>query len=198
MTDENNATGAWTITRVFSKAGVPIDVKTSGINGIAAVDDLYSTIAHGIAAYGWVLEQRGAPTKAAAAPDAGIPVAPGPGAVSRDGGSVPASVPGPAAVPGLNTLEVTRVKVVPMPDDKVELQLFAPGHKFVDLYHHGKVSQVLGALAFTGLDWRRDQLLVAREFNVSFLVDWRESEKTNAKGRPYKDVVAYRPIDAAA
>jgi len=191
MTDENNATGAWTITRVFSKAGVPIDVKTSGVNGIAAVDDLYATIAHGIAAYGWSVEQKGAPVpaaKAAAAPDGDGP---------RSAGDGP--VPGPAVIDtGINTLAVERVIVVPKPDEKVELQLFARGHKFADLYHNGDLSQVLGALAFTGLVWKREQLTVAREFNVQFFVDWRNSEKLNGKGKPFKDVIRYRPIDAVA
>ena len=176
---EEKQAGAWVITRVYSAKGIAIDVKASGENTAAAIDDLYSGIEHGIAKYGWQLEQAGAPKAQT---------------------TQPTPAPQSAAVvdTGINTLEVVKVAITPKPDNKVELKLFGQGHKYPDLYHNGTVQQVLAALSTTGLEWNESHLKSASEFDAHFFADWRNSEKLNTNGKPYKNVVGYRAIDATA
>lgn len=185
MEELKSTMGAWVITRVYSKHGIPIDVKASGDTTALAADDLYAGIAHGIEKYGWVLEQAGAPK---------------PKQEATTTTPVPQSVVGamPVIDTGINTLQVSKMVVTPKPDNKVELQLFEAGHKYADLYHNGTVAQVLTALSGTGLDWKEEHLKTANEFNVSFFADWRNSEKLNKNGKPYKNIVGYRAIDATA
>lgn len=109
------------------------------------------------------------------------------------------TVAAPAAVDtGINTMEIVKVKVTPKPNDAVELALFAANHQYPDLYHNGTVNQVVAALAGTGLAWDASALRIANEYNVNFYADWRNSEKLNTKGKPYKNIVGYRAIDATA
>ena len=185
--NEEKQPGAWVITRVYSKHGIPIDVKSSGNTTAAAIDDLYSGIAHGIEKYGWMLEQANAPKpqpKEQSAAPSNSPVTAKAGESSVD--------------TSVNTLEVVKVRVTPKPDDKVELQLFGEGHQYADLYHNGTVKQVLAALTATGLVWDESHLKVASEFTVKFYADWRNSEKMNGKGKPYKNIIQYRAVDAVA
>ena len=174
--------GAWVITDVFSKNGIRITVKASGDNVAAAVDDLYAGISHGMEKFGWTTEQAGAPKAQASQP-----------AQPTSAPSAPANVD-----TSINTLEVVKVVVTPKPDDKVELQLFGSGHKYADLYHNGTVKQVLAVLGTTGLTWTEEHLRTAQEFNVTFYADWRNSEKLNKNGKPYKNIVNYRPAEATA
>jgi hypothetical protein len=187
MSEENKTQGAWIITDVFSKHGVRITVKSSGDTTQAAADDLYSGIAHGMEKYGWTIEQAGTP-KPAATVSATTP-APAQSVV----GNLPAVID-----TNINTLEVVKVVVTPKPDSKVELQLFGAGHKFPDLYHNGTVAQVLAALSGTGLEWTEDHLKVASDFSSHFLADWRNSEKLNKNGKPYKNIINYRSAEATA
>ena len=93
---------------------------------------------------------------------------------------------------GLQTLLVAKVEVTPKPDNKVELKLYGENDKYPRLYHNGTVDQVLVALSTTGLDWKKEQLTVANSINARFLADWRNSEKLNSNGKPYKNIVGYR------
>lgn len=93
---------------------------------------------------------------------------------------------------GLQTLLVAKVEVTPKPDNKVELKLYGENDKYPRLYHNGTVEQVLTALSTTGLDWKKEQLTVASSINAKFFADWRNSEKLNSNGKPYKNIVGYR------
>ena len=182
---EENNQGAWIITRVYSKAGVPIDVKAAGANVAAAIQNLYDGLKVGIESHGWTTEQANAPK---------------PKQENTTTTPAPQSVVGamPVIDTGINTLQVSKMIVTPKPDNKVELQLFQAGHQYADLYHNGTVAQVLTALSGTGLEWKEEHLRTANEFNVSFFADWRNSEKLNKNGKPYKNIVGYRAIDATA
>jgi len=96
----------------------------------------------------------------------------------------------------LQTLEVVKMETTPKPENKVELKLYAANHQYPDLYHNGTVEQVLAALSGTGLEWKREQLTVAASYDVKFLADWRNSEKLNKNGKPYKNIVNYRDTEA--
>jgi hypothetical protein len=116
-------------------------------------------------------------------------------------GTQPQSVMGntrPVVDTSTNTLEVVKVEVTPKPDGKAELKLYAAGHKYPDLYHNGKTQQLVAALSTSGYEWTEEQFRTAGSFDVTFYADWRNSERMNNKGNPYKDVIGYRAIDAAA
>lgn len=175
--------GAWVIVRVFSKTGTPIDVKASGANTAQAIEDLYKGIAYGMETFGWTTEQANAPKPATQDTNPAPQKANGNGAVSDT---------------GTNTLEVVRVEVTPKPDGKAELKLYGEGHKFPDLYHNSTIANLITALSTTGYKWNEEQFHYAGEFNVTFYADWRNSDKLNKNGKPYKNIVGYRAIDATA
>lgn len=185
MSDEK-VTGAWVITKVYSKSGVPIDVKASGINTAAAIEDLYNGMAYGIETFGWKLEQD-APRPAPAVPAA-------------QSAPAPQSVVGalPVQDTSINTMEIRRVKVEPQPDGKIKVELYADGHKYADLKMTMGLDATLKALAGTGYEWTAEFLSKVSEYDMSFYADWRNSEKLNSAGKPYKNVVAFRPLTAAA
>lgn len=185
MTDEK-VTGAWVITKVYSKNGVPIDVKASGINTTAAIEDLYKGMAYGMETFGWKLEQD-APKPAQ--PAAAIAPAPQPQSASSSL---------PVLDTSINTMEIKRVKVEPQADGKVKVSLFADGHKYPDLYMTQGLDATLKALANTGYDWTAEYLGKIAEYDMSFYADWRNSDKLNSKGNPYKNIVAFRPLTASA
>lgn len=184
---DNNAlsTGAWVITRVYSKAGVLIEVKTSGENGIAAVDDLYATISHGIEKYEWQTEQGSAPKITTPTP-VQTTTNPAPAAKSS------------ADVGAVNTMEIVKVAIAPQADGKIKIGLFEAGHKYPDLYMTLGLDAALKALANTGYEWTAEYLSKSSEYDMHFFADWRNSEKLNSKGNPYKNVVVLRSAEAAA
>jgi hypothetical protein len=185
MTDEK-VTGAWVITKVYSKAGVPIDVKASGPTTAAAIDDLYKGMAYGMDTFGWKLEQD--------APKPAQPAAPATTAPQ------PQSIVGNMQVQdtSINTMLIKKVKVEPQADGKVKVELFAEGHKYADLKMTMGLDATLKALDGTGYEWTPDYLSKVQEFDMSFYADWRNSEKLNSAGKPYKNVVAFRPLTATA
>lgn len=186
MTEEK-VTGAWVITRVWSKSGIAIDVKASGVNTAAAIEDLYKGMAYGMETFGWKTEQDAPkPATQPAAPSAPAPH--------------PQSIVGnmPVQDTSINTMEIKRVKVEPQPDGKIKVSLFADGHKWPDLYMTQKLDATLKALAQTGYEWTPEFLSKVSEYDMSFYADWRNSDKLNSKGNPYKNIVAFRPLTATA
>jgi hypothetical protein len=117
----------------------------------------------------------------------------------------PAVTPAPAAPAtqkaattdtGVNTMAIKKMTVAPQADGKVKIGLYADGHKFPDLYMSLGLDATLKTLAGTGLEWTAEHLSAVAEFNVDFLADWRNSDKLNTKGNPYKNVVALRSTEA--
>lgn len=182
----NDNAGAWVISKVWSKTGIPIDVKASGPDTASAIDDLYKGIKHGIENFGWLLEQPGAPKM-------------------QTTDKAPASTPAPTgpAQPAnvdtsVNTMEIKKVKVEPQPDGKIKVAMFAEGHKYADLYMTQNLDRTLEALNGTGYEWTAEYLSKTAEYDMAFFADWRNSEKLNSKGNPYKNVIALRPLTASA
>lgn len=182
----NEQAGAWVITKVYSKAGIPIDVKASGPDTATAIDDLYKGIAHGMEKYSWTLEQANAPKAAQPATQTTTPP-PAEPAVSKaaDAGAI-------------NTMLIKKVSVAPQTDGKIKICMFAEGHKYADLYMTLNLDRALDALADTGHAWSAEYLSKPAEFDMAFYADWRNSDKLNSKGNPYKNVVVLRPLEATA
>jgi len=182
--DEIKTQGAWIITRVYSAHGIQIDVKASGGNTAAAIDDLYAGIAHGIEKYGWQIEQTNAPKPVQVSAPAPATKTPAP------------KVEGDTAQ--INTMEIAKVKVEPQSDGKIKVGLFATGHQYADLWMNNlTLDSALKILANTGYEWTADYLSKVAEFDMHFFADWRNSEKLNTKGNPYKNVIALRSAEAA-
>jgi hypothetical protein len=94
---------------------------------------------------------------------------------------------------GTQTLLIKKMKVEPQPDGKVKLALFSEGHKYADLFMSMGLDATLKALDGTGQAWEAKHLSVAAEFDVSFYADWKNSDKLNTRGNPYKNVIALHP-----
>lgn len=187
MSDENKTQGAWVITDVFSKHGIRITVKSSGENTASAIDDLYQGISHGIDTYGWALEQQGAPKPTQPATQ-NVILTPAPSIVGKLHDTDPQ----------ISTLEVVKVNITPSADGKIKVGFFSPGHQWADLTTNMGLDATLKMLATTGYDWSADQLKAVADFPINCYADWRNSDKMNKNGVPYKNLIALRAIDATA
>ena len=124
-------TGCWIITRLFSKTGAPIDVKSSGTNTKAAIDDLYSGITYGIEHYGWQPEAPKAPPAPAPKPDAAAEIAAEEGnlelaaEIKAGTEAIPESPKGKT----WQTFDAVFVRYLPQPDGKCTIEFYGNQHK---------------------------------------------------------------------
>lgn len=124
-------TGAWLITRVFSKSGVSIDVKASGTNTVAAIEDLYKGVAYGVEHYGWQVEPPKAPAAPPPKPDAAAKL------VAEEGNQEMAAeleaaaleVPPPPKGKEWQTADCVFLEILPQPDEKVTLKFYGNSRK---------------------------------------------------------------------
>lgn len=99
----------------------------------------------------------------------------------------------------INTMEIAKVKVEPQADGKIKIGLFAKGHQYADLFiNAANYEAALKLLANTGYEWDAEYLNKVAEYDMHFFADWRNSDKLNSKGNPYKNVVALRSAEATA
>jgi hypothetical protein len=131
-----------------------------------------------------------------------LPAAPAKTAAPASSPAAPPAPPAPATQKanvdtGVNTMAIKKMTVAPQADGKVKIGLYADGHKFPDLYMSLGLDATLKTLAGTGLEWTAEHLSAVAEFNVDFLADWRNSDKLNGKGNPYKNVIALRSTEEA-
>ncbi len=107
---------------------------------------------------------------------------------------VPVNVPASPATPALSTnnsvktIHAVRMDVQPKPDGKVTLEWYADGHKFADIYTTRTVENAVNLLSATGA-WTPEHLGKAQSFTVTHIITWKDSEKLNSKGNPYKDLI---------
>lgn len=141
---------------------------------------------------GWTFDGKvGAITEAPQTPQA-------PSAPKASAAPAPKVETSPVDTAQTNSLLVKKVKVEPQADGKVKLHLFAEGHKYADLYITRSLDAMLKILENTGYQWSADFLGKVAEYDMSFYADWKNSDKTNSKGNPYKDVIALRSLEATA
>lgn len=130
-----------------------------------------------------------APESPAAAPTPQNNVNAHPAAQNAPAAPVAAPAGNAAVIPGAKTVIATKMTVMPKPDGKVTLEWFADGHKYADIYTTRAVDSALTLLASTGA-WTKEHLTAAQTFQVHHLITWRDSDKLNSKGNPYKDLVS--------
>ncbi len=114
--------------------------------------------------------------------------------------NAPVHAPAPVAAPtpsaladtGTMSLRIGKIKVTPEVKDsksRIMVELFAENHQWADIKKFfDNSSQASAAFAsVTSLDFS-----VAGEYTVDFIADYRNSEKLNSKGNPYKNLVNVR------
>lgn len=173
------------ITDVWSKKGVRITVESFGRTLTEATEELYSGIAYGVEKYGWSVENPN-PTPA---PVEQVPVQ----KVTK--GPIEKK-PLQQAEGQINTMTIEKVKVTPKPEGKVELSLFGQGHAFADMHYTAPVAELLEKMAATNIDWQPEDFALATEYRCVFVVKWKQSQKLNTNGNPYRDIVEFLPAGA--
>lgn len=114
-------------------------------------------------------------------------------------GSPASQVPAPAAKPANQTgastptIHAVKLEITPDAEDKVTLKWYAGGHKYPDIYTTRTTEKILELLRSTGEDWTITHLSKVGSYTVNHDIRYLNSEKTNSKGNPYKDIVEIRP-----
>jgi hypothetical protein len=91
---------------------------------------------------------------------------------------------------GRQSMQIAKVEITPMPDNRVGLKMYAPGHRFPDLQvTNWTAKSVLENLIDPNTGWDMNTLSTANEFTGNYIAEW-EFSKTNTKqsGEPYKDL----------
>jgi hypothetical protein len=119
------------------------------------------------------------PAASTPAPTTSAPPPPPPG----NGGSQPQA----------NVLNAVKMEVAPKPDGKAEVKFYAAGHQYADLYTTKAVGQIVDMLRETG-NWQPEHFTTtAQTYQVNMNIWWKNSEKLNSRGNPYKDIVSIKP-----
>jgi hypothetical protein len=129
-------------------------------------------------------------TDEAAAPKApATPAAPAAGAAKPN---VPVSPTAPGGSQSIYKFFVAaRMEVQPKADGKVVVQFYDdnPNHKFPELKATWSMERAKNLLGPTKDRWDETTLKQAGIYNVSYRVWWKNSDKLNTAGNPFKDVV---------
>lgn len=88
----------------------------------------------------------------------------------------------------VNTFQIVKMQVAPRADGKVDLKFFEAGHQYPDISTSKTAADAVNLLKATG-KWEPFHFAQAAEFNVNFVLTWKNSAKLNSKGNPYKDIV---------
>lgn len=125
-----------------------------------------------------------------------------PAAQPAQNGTAPAKAPAPAApaVPAValrQQLVIERLEIAPRPDGKVDCKFFAAGRKFADVTGVWAPEVAARMLAETGA-WTPEHFKDPGTYAFPGVVEWEPSEKLNAKGNPYKNIIAVHKSVAPA
>jgi len=85
-------------------------------------------------------------------------------------------------------IRVVKVLVTPRTDGKSKVEFFGAGRKYADLSSvmtPDSLANLFGAIG----GWTPEHFMVATEYPVSFNAYWRNSDKMNSAGKPYRNVV---------
>jgi len=194
-------TGSWVITRIYSKVGAPVDLKASGTNLTAALDDLYTGIIHAFTKYECTPEAPKAPAAPAPKPDPAAQIA-------REEGNLELAaeikagteaIPEPPKGKTWQTFDAVFVRYLPQPDGKCTIEFYGNSHKQPhDDYAFIKASKwtwenVSGLMKHVTSHAPEE----AGEFNLPCRVYYIEGKEyttpSGVKGR-YKDIAHVRPL----
>ena len=108
-----------------------------------------------------------------------------------------AAAPAPAPAPSQpvqenaadnGVIQVAKVVVTPRTGGKSKVEFFGAGRKYADLSSvmtPDSLANLFGAIG----GWTPEHFMVATEYPVSFNAYWRNSDKMNSAGKPYRNVV---------
>lgn len=91
----------------------------------------------------------------------------------------------------VQTLAIVKFNVEPRQDGKVNLNFFGANHKYADIRSVKTPAEAAAMLQPTGA-WTPEHFSKLSEYTIDMLIDWRNSDKMNSRGQPYKNIVAIR------
>lgn len=109
----------------------------------------------------------------------------------------PAGAPAPVGTPAQANvsngyIHAVKLEIVPSADGKVALKWYTAGHQYPDITSTRPADKAVELLRATG-DWTTDHVKAVGTYQVRHKIAWRESEKLNSKGKPYRDIVSIIP-----
>jgi hypothetical protein len=131
-----------------------------------------------------------APSNGASAPVAWTPPAPaGPVAANVAGGGF-ASKPRESFV-------AVKMDVTPRADGKLNVNFYAAGHQYPDMYVTKTPAEMVAALAKCGAWTLAEHFSGPGSYDLpGYVIEYTLSDKKNSKGNPYKDLADIRPVAA--
>lgn len=94
---------------------------------------------------------------------------------------------------GTGTLLAIRMVVIPRPaEGKAKLEFYGAGRQYPDVTAVLTYDQLAGLLAPVGA-WTPAHFMTAADYQVKYAINWRESDKRNKSGNPYKNIVGINP-----
>lgn len=172
------------------------------IRGVLTPEQTEAHIQSVIAAMGIVLNRGGhseftqvpqQPSAVPATPAAPTPPSPpappaGP-TTSPNGGTPPAA----ASTETEGVFVAVKMTTAPRADGKAEIAFFAQGDKFARIKMIGDPERCAQDLSKTAA-WTPQHLLTPATYaNIKYKISWRNSEKVNNQGKPYRNVVDVSP-----
>ena len=92
------------------------------------------------------------------------------------------------AAEGTGTFHAVKMTVTPREGGKTKLDFFEVNHKFPDISAVMAPENLVDLMKLTG-EWTVDHFMKATAFEVKYMIQWRNSDKLNSKGNPYKNIV---------
>ena len=133
----------------------------------------------------------------AAAPQK-APAPAGPAAPAPVAGAAPAPVGKPEPtyenLPGQGTGEfnVVKMAIAPRADGKTKVDFFETGHKYPDISAVMNPDALAQMMQYVGA-WTPAHFQTIATYEVHYKISWRDSERMNQNGKPYKNIVSINP-----
>lgn len=177
--------------------GVRVNLTARGVNLIDAIDALVAGVMYSTRKYGWTAEGIQKPPQASPAPAP----APTTGAPAPAPAPSTATVPPPPVSPASTVKEgdvgepvrVKRMEIVVRPEGKIELRLFAEGHKYADLVVVRTLENAVALLQQASPNWVSAHLQKAGVYDVDYVAEWVYG-KQNSSGGHYKNITSLRAV----
>lgn len=87
---------------------------------------------------------------------------------------------------------VVKMGVTPRADGKTKLDFYEFGHKYPDISAVMSPDQLSQMLAAVGA-WTPEHFKAVASYEVNYKISWRNSERLNQNGKPYKNIVVVNP-----
>ena len=98
----------------------------------------------------------------------------------------PPVAPAVQAAAGVQTLTAASMKVTPLPEGKVKIEFWNPGREWAEITATKTPEQ---AAAMLGSGWTVAHFKTAQVYALPVTIEWRNSERLNRAGKPFKDIL---------